>query len=206
MPSLPDLIIDPLTASPLPIGLDLNKLQARVDGSDEDDLLAVYIPSAILAAENFMHRTICARPHKWVLRDFPRTARQEIWLPRGKTQSVESIVYKRGGATVTLTGPSSGSPPGSDWQEDLRGNDGASIMPLRGRTWPSVDDDVPDPVVINFTAGWTESEIPEAIRHAILFAVADAFGVRNQEDYRQDLPRVFARERMLSDWAMARIY
>lgn len=194
-----DLKVDDLPMSPLPVDLATLKTQAAVDGTDLDTIISdVYLADAILWAEGFMRRTIVSRGHRWVLKDFPRWGRQEIRLPRGKTVSVDSIVYHRNGSTTTLTGPSS-DPAGTDWREDLRGDSGAVLMPPRGEDWPSVDDDHPAPVVINFTAGWTT--IPERIIHALAFHVTDSIEIRNSQAERNDAP-----ERMLAPWALPRVY
>jgi hypothetical protein len=204
------LEIDPLAGSPLPVDLDLIKAHAAIDSADFDALLPVYLFAAIDWAENAMHRTIFARPHRWVLRDFPRggstiPSLQAIRLPRGKTQSVEQIEYVSGNQTFSLTGPSSGSPAGTDYREGLRGDDGGVVTPVSGGNWPSVDRQAPAPVTIHFTAGWTASEVPAAIIHALLFAVADAFEMRGEADMSSGT-RFEAREALISAYRLIRFY
>jgi len=152
-----------------------------------------------------MRRTIYAREHTWVLREFPPCSPQEIHLPRGKTQSVDAIAYSVGGSVTTLTGPSS-SPEGTGWQEDLRGEDGGVIMPTRGSSWPSTDLDVPSPVVITFTAGWLADEIPDDIIHALLFAVSDAFDTRGSADLTVFGKNFDTRESLISRYRLKRWY
>jgi uncharacterized phiE125 gp8 family phage protein len=200
------LEVDPLAGSPLPVDLDLIKAHAAIDSTDFDALLPVYLFAAIDWAENAMHRTIFARPHRWVLRDFPHTRFEEIGLPRGKTQAVEKIEYVSGNQTVTLTGPSSGSPAGTDYREDLRGDDGGVVAPGNGRSWPSVDYDAPAPVIIHFTAGWTVGSVPSAIIHALLFAVADAFEMRSEADLSGSGTHFQAREALISPYRLVRLY
>lgn len=205
------LQVNALTMSPLPVDLALIKTHCTVDGTDLDDNIEVYLKAAIDWAEGSMHRTIFQRAHSWVLRDFPRGGRMEIRLPRGKTQSVESIVYVNGGQTFTLTGPSSGSPAGDDYQEALQGDDGATLMPPRGSDWPSVDFDVPSPVTINFTSGWAAADVPGDITHALLFSIADAVDLRGTADFSsQSLmdggPRYHVREMLVSGWSLSRWY
>jgi hypothetical protein len=106
-----------------------------------------------------------------VLADFPQTAYQRIRLPRGKTRAVQRVEVTVGGAITTLQGPSSGSPPGADYQEDLTGDDGAELMPRRGGSWPSPDSDCPAPVAIVFEAGWAPEEIPADITRALMYWV-----------------------------------
>jgi uncharacterized phiE125 gp8 family phage protein len=176
------LDVSTLDASPLPLSLTLAKQHLAEDSTDNDELIETYILAAIKWAEGQMRRTIYSRSHSWTLKDFPRGPDQTIRLPRGKTQSVESIAYVSGGSTVTLTGPSSGSPAGTDYQEDLRGDDGGILLPLSGASWPSTDIDAIAPVTVTFTAGYLAAEVPQDIIHALLFAISDAFENRGTAD------------------------
>ena len=158
----------------LPLDLETLKTDLRISSDDLDDVIVEqYIPDAVEWAEGVMRRSIVARVHRWIVSDFPCGYDQTIYLPRGKTQSVTSIVYKSGGIATTLRGVSSGSPVGSDYQEDLRGHQGR-IMPNRGESWPSVDCDVPDPVVITFSAGWPVASVPADIKRALTARVFGA--------------------------------
>ena len=192
-----------LPASPSLISQPLIDLHASISSGDYAPLVDLYLPSAIQWAEGYMHRTVISRAHEWTLRGFPCNW-QEIRLPRGKTQSVEQIRYWRNGAYRTLTGASSGSPAGSDYQEDLSGDDGGVLMPPRGCDWPSVDDEVPAPVVIHFTAGWAVADVPEQIIHAIALHVTQSIGHRGD-----DAPDEYAARAMnacLSGWCLPRVY
>lgn len=159
----------------IPFDLDLLKADLRIATNDLDDvLMSQYIPDAVEWAEGAMRRSIMARTHRWILSCFPYGADQTIKLPRGKVQGVTSIVYSSGGSPVTLRGPTSGSPVGSDYQEDLRGHCGR-LMPLRGASWPSADIDVPSPIVITYTAGWsTAQDVPADIKRAMTASIHGA--------------------------------
>lgn len=200
-----------LPGSPSPVDLDLIKQHCSIDDDDFNDQLEVYLSAAILWAEGSTHRTIFSRAHKWVLKDFPYSERNEIRLPRGKTRSVESVQYSLNGAAQTLRGPTSGSPIGSSYQEDLRGDDGAILMPPRGGSWPSPDIDVPAPVTINFTAGWLPADVPADVLHAVLFSISDAFDLRGTSDFSPAMiqlggPRFEAREALISPYRLVRWY
>lgn len=199
------------TAWPWPISKDLVEQHLRLDASDQDDLLKSFVLAAAEWAEGDTHRTIFKRDVRWVLREFPYDGRMEIQLPRGKTNSVASIQYSVNGSMVTMRGPSSGSPTGTDFQEDLRGDGGAILMPARGGSWPSADCDVPAPVVITFSAGWVPAEVPMDIVHAMLFAVSDAFDIRSTSDFDASTlsatgPRFAVRSALISPYRMSRVY
>lgn len=200
------LDIDALAiGSPPVIAMDLIKAHCGIDGGAFDDQLALYLAAAIEWAEGAMRRTIYARPHRWVLRDFPRARDPSILLPRGRTASVASIAYVQDGQTVTLTGPSS-SPAGTDWREDLGSPSGGLLLPPRGEAWPGVDRDSPAPVKITFTAGWESDDVPPDIVHAILFAVADAVDIRGTGDLNAHGGGLDARLALLSSWDIVRWY
>ena len=141
----------------------------------------VIVGAAVEWAESVMHRSILAKAHRWVLSDFPRSFYADIRLPRGKTQSVASIIYSNNNALTTLTGPTS-AVPGTEFRENLRGDEGASLFPTYNGTWPSVDTQAPEPVLITFTAGWTAATIPLQIKHAIAWACSDFLEISGASD------------------------
>lgn len=205
------LDVDPLVlGSPWLISESLVKAHSRIDTSDEDALLEVYLRAAIGWAESATNRVIYQRPCRWVLRDFP-VWNQEIRLPCGLAQSVESIVYYSSAQSHTLTGPSAGSPGGTDYQEDLNADSGGVLMPPQGGTWPCADYDAVAPVVINFTAGWAAADVPAELQHAILFAVEDMYDARSTGDVDPAMlsavgSSLAVRETLISPWRLTRIY
>ena len=146
------LDIDPVATSPSPIELDVIKTHCAVDFDDQDELLVSYMFAAIDAFEGIAHRSAFSREHRWTLKDFERDGNGGMWLPRGKVSAISSIAYVLNGTTTTLTGPTS-SPVGDDYQEALF-DASALILPPRGQSWPSVDYDAPQPVLITYTAGF----------------------------------------------------
>ena len=199
------LEVSALDSSPLPIDLDFIKDHCSIDSTDFDTLVETYLYASILWAEGFMHRTIYSRSHVWVLKEFPYLANSEIQLPRGKTQSVESIVYSLNGSTITLTGPSS-SPAGTGYQEDLTGDHGGVLLPTRTECWPSTDYDVPAPVKINFTAGWATASVPQQITQAVLFSIDDMFELRGAQDVANKGANLQLRESLLLPFKLNRFY
>lgn len=219
------LEVDPLVGSPLPVDMSLVKLHCAVDGDEQDQLLETYLLAAITAFENTTHRTLFSRSHTWVLSEFPYQTEggivftdnytlgfgdfsaapyETIWLPRGKTRSVEKVEYVHDGQTVTLTGPSS-NPAGTDYQEDLRGDDGGLIAPPIDQSWPTADWDAAAPVTITFTAGWGSDELPADVLTALLWYVRTSL-----DDARVDPARAQANmnvfESMVSSYRLSRVY
>ncbi len=206
--------IDQLSPIPaMPVDIERVKAHCRIDAGNDalDDLAEFYLRAAVEWAEGAMDRTIVARPHRWVLREFPADEYQDILLPRGRTKSVESVQYSVGGSLTTLYGPSSAT-PGTSYQEDLQSLDGATLMPSRGASWPTVDADVPAPAIINFTAGYDFGAVPEDIMHALMFAVSDCFELPGSSDIPQAVSLSSAgshleiREMLVSGYRLHRIY
>lgn len=152
----------------LPLSLAQTKTFLRISSAEFDDLIdSMYLPAAVQWAEGYTRRSILAKTHYWVLQDFPSELPQAIYLPRGKTQSVTSIAYTQNNATTTLTGPTSGSPQGTGYRENLRDEAGGILYPNYNATWPDVDTDAPAPVLITYSAGWTKATIPADIKNAL---------------------------------------
>jgi len=196
------ITIDIDAPTTLPLDLDTVKNDLRISGNDLDtEIICQYIPDAVSWAEGCMRRSIISREHRWLLTDFPRTITQEIVLPRGKTQSITSIAYTSNGAVTTLTGATT-SPQGTGYQEDLRGHAGR-IMPNRNASWPSVDVDVPAPVVITFNAGWlTAALVPADIKRALTARIYEAMELNGLLMIRQGFDFEFT-NKLISAWRVA---
>jgi len=190
--------LDPLPDESL---FDLTTLKADLRCGDEFDTLLVgqYIPDAIAWAERETRRSIQARAVRWILECLPYGYDTTLYLPRGKVQSVTSIVYSSNGSPVTLRGPTSGSPAGTDYQEDLRGHQGR-VMPLRGASWPSADEDVPSPVVVTFVAGWTAATIPAEIKRAMTARIQDSMELPGSDSFNALIKDVEFPEKLLSGY------
>jgi uncharacterized phiE125 gp8 family phage protein len=198
------LDIDPLDGSPLPIDLELIKQHLSIDYDDQDALIEQFTLAAIEAFEGTTHRTLIQREHRWVLASFPFSYKLGIWLPRGKTVAVEQIEYVTGGETTTLTGPTS-TPAGSDFQEDLRGNDGGCLLPPQGESWPGVDIDAVAPVTVTFTAGWEAASMPPDALQAILWYIRTSLDDARTDPMKTEANmRVF--EAMVSGFRLSRFY
>lgn len=198
------LDIDPVPTSPLPIDLGLVKSHCAVDFDDVDDLLTTYIMAAVNAFENTTHRSLFAREHRWVIDGFPIYPWERIRLPRGKTVSVASIEYSSNGSHATLTGPTS-NPVGTDYLEDLRGDDGGLLMPAQGEQWPTADLDVPDPVVITFQAGYDAATLPSDILTALLFFIRTSLDDGRTDPTKQEA-NLRAFESYVSGYRLSRVY
>jgi hypothetical protein len=204
-------MIEPLSLSwaadtAFPISVWTIKQHLRISDAQLEPLLNdVHIPAAVQWAEAYMRRSILAKTHYLVLRDFPHEGAQEIELPRGKTQSVTSIVYSSANATTTLRGPTSGSPIGTQYRENLRSDTGGVLYPIYNGAWPYADTMAPEPVLITYSAGWTAATVPADIKHAICLYCADALEITGAADMGGNTD-LAAKERLLDPWKVMRWY
>lgn len=167
-----------------PVTLNDVKQHLRLTTDDEDSILQLYIQSAREWAEDVTHRALITQTWNCTFDRFP-IGRGEIYLPKGRCQSITQITYTDDAdATITLTGPSAGSPGGTDYQEDLSSDEGGRIAPPHDDDWPSdVRPWTPGGISVRFVAGYgTGTAVPAAIRTAIMFRVADLFRFRGEED------------------------
>ena len=145
-----------------PVSLDALKAHLRVDGGDEDELLAAYCAAAREACETFQGRAYVAQIWQVTLDRFPGPG--EDWvadkdfvpsadpfsvgvikLPRPPLQSITSIAYvDANGATQTLAA--------SGYQVDTASEPGR-VLPAYNGSWPSTRAQ-PNAVTITFTAGY----------------------------------------------------
>ncbi len=168
-----------------PINMAEAKLHLRVDHDEEDDMIQIYLKSAVATVEEYTRRAIVNQTWQMTLPHFPQRYPFEIRLPLGKCSAVNSIVYlDDNGASQTLTGPTSGSPAGTDWQEDLSSDEGARIRPPVSGDWPTVQDEAIQPVTISFVVGYGTSpdNCPDSLKTAILYQLTDLYEFRGTID------------------------
>lgn len=58
-------------------------------------------------------------------------------------------------------------------------------MPPQSANWPSADTDVPEPVVVTFTAGWLVDEVPQDIVTAMLLYIGEHLDILSPADLGQ---------------------
>jgi uncharacterized phiE125 gp8 family phage protein len=174
----------------------------RLAGTDDLQLVShqVYLKAAVEFVEGQTQRTLASRAHKLTLMRFPYGS-NAITLPRGLCTAVAQITYYDGtNSAVTLTGPTS-TPSGTDYQEDLSSPHGGRLRPAVGMSWPSVATEVIAPVVIEFTAGYTDLQlVPYSLQNAIYVAAAQYLDNPDgmEKDMNIDLPFT-----LLSPWRLS---
>lgn len=160
------LITPPVVA---PVTLAEAKLQCRIDGDEEDTLLAAYIDAATQAAEHELGRKLITQTWEAVYDAFNGGA-MELNAPR--VQSIVSITYIAADTTTATLASSAyvldaDQPPG--W-----------VHPAAGTAWPATAD-AANAVRIRFTCGYgpAPADVPANVRQWILMHIATAY--RNRE-------------------------
>lgn len=177
----------------LPLTLEEVKDHLRVDGEDEDALLSAYLRAETENVEGTLNRSLVTQTVDLYLDRFPS---EPIDLPRSPVQSVTGVNYTVQGATATY---------GSTFAAANYTLDTVSV-PNRvvlkaNRTWPSATLETDRPVRVRYVAGYGDegSDVPEAIRTAVLLRVGDRFWNReNTSDTRAYATR--AAERLLAPY------
>lgn len=162
-----------------PVTLAEAKLHLRVDGSDEDALIARLISAAREQAEQELDRAVAPQTLQLLLDAFPAGA---IRLPRGPVTSVTSVQYvDDAGVLQTIAGANYAL---DDAQID------AWLLPAYGFDWPATRDEA-NAVRVTYVAGW--SSCPAAVQQWILLAVGTMFASREADSDRPALPQDFSR-------------
>lgn len=148
------------------------KAHLRVTGTDEDAHLAnlALIATAHLEGpDGYLNRALPTQNWRLTLGCFPGGNGLRIPLP--PTASIVSVKYDDTGdaeQTVATT------------VYELKTRHGRSTLVLQaGEAWPGSVKDAPGAVRVEFTAGYGEaSDVPAAIRMAVLLMVGSLYGVR----------------------------
>lgn len=140
------------------------KQDLRVDHGDEDFKIQRLILAASQRVEALTQRRYIAQTLEWVL---PRWPAAVIRLPVAPVNEVVSVTYAdQAGAAQIL--------PSSDYVVSPHGAT-KSIRMKRGQTWPLLDTDAAEPVVIRFTTGGQLADVPAAAQAATLLIVAQLY-------------------------------
>jgi hypothetical protein len=187
-----------------PVSLDLVRQQARVDHTDDDNLLAIYLTTARSLAENYLARALMLQTLRYSVSDsppgplwpltaitpvilplwlpYPLVFQAPIRLPRFPVQSINRVAVSHTGQVndTILT-------QGKDYTQDLTG------APARLLLQPSSQPQVGQHVLIDFVAGYDPAiePVPALINTAILFGAAWLYEHRGDDAGTDDLPNAF---------------
>ena len=169
------------TAEPAvePISLAEARAQCRIDGTAEDDLLAIYIDTARRACEKLLSSALITQDWTQTLDAFPSTG--DIKLLKPPVQSILSVTYvDTAGATQTLASDA--------YVLDGVGDDDEAaktywLLPADGTTWPATDD-VINAVTISMRCGFGDegADVPGPLRAWMLLNIGLLYAQREAVD------------------------
>ncbi len=146
---------------------------ARLDNTDDSEIIVMLINASRRQAENLTRRALITQTWELYLDRFPNW---EIFLPKPPLQSVTSITYvDSAGVTQTLAA--------GQYTVDIVSEPGR-ITPAYGLLWPVTRDQI-NAVCIRFVAGYGLAvAVPAGIKNWILMRTSTAF--RNRDEYQID--------------------
>lgn len=142
------------------------KLQAKIDSTADDSLIAIYVAAARQWVEQMTGYGIGAQT--W---DYQQETWADEWyLPVAPLTSVASVKYfDASGVEQTLSA--------SVYRVDLASEPGR-IELVSGQTWPVLETGRGLPITIRYTAGFTSANVPTPLVQAILILAGHFYDQR----------------------------
>jgi len=178
----------------LSISLEEVKDHLRVDCDDEDALLSGYIRAETENVEQVLNRALVTQTVDLYLDAFPSDG--TVNLPRSPVQSVTGVNYTTQGSSGVY-----GSTVGAaQYTADIFSTPARVVRRSTGE-WPTADLETDNPIRVRYTAGYGDmgSDVPEAIRTAILLRVGDRYWNREATAEKNVYP-TRAAERLLAPY------
>ncbi len=157
--------------------------------SAEDSYIDGLITIARQIVEEYLKRALITQTWYYHLNNWPED--DFIYLPLGKLQSVTSVTY------LDTDGDSS-TFSSDDYIVDTYSNLGRVVLGY-GETWPSATLYPSNPITVEFVCGYGDvaSDIPKAIRQAVLLIAGELYERRENTDVKQMYTVPVCAERLL---------
>jgi len=162
-----------------PVTLADAKQHMRVDTDDDNDYILALISAARRYAEEYLDRALITQQLRMRVDTFP----YEFELPRppmatAGTFTATAITYALDPGSASTATPTTTTLSASSYRVD-RDDTPGRIRTVYNGTWPSHLTD-PNAVTVTWWAGYgaAASDVPQAIRHAILMHVAHLYESR----------------------------
>jgi uncharacterized phiE125 gp8 family phage protein len=159
-----------------PVSLAEMKAWLRLDGADEDDVLAAVIATARAAVEARSGRRLVAQGWRWALDRWPPAP--VLQLPVSPVRAIDAVrVRDAAGAAVSL--------PASAWQLDAASDPARlallAAVPAPGRPLAGIE--------IDIAAGYgAPAAVPPALKLAVRLTAARLFENRGEQPDEGELP------------------
>lgn len=176
---MPTRIIALVPGALQPVNLTEAKTHLRVDGTDEDALIEVYIMVATQAAADRLQRTLVPTRYRLTVDVFPAA----LVLIMPPVATVESVKYLDATGTQQTLDP-------QDYLLDSVSEPGY-LVPAVGRAWPATQDRI-NAIEVEYTAGYAAGLVPTPVKQWILLALGDLYEQRARSADKPEVPRNFA--------------
>ncbi len=156
-----------------PVSIAIARLQCHVDGTDEDELLSIYIGAARAQAEALTGRALIDQTWQQTLDAFPV---EGIQLLKPPVSSIPSVTYvDANGAVQTLSS--------AGYALDSAASPSGWLLPADGTTWPATDD-VVNAVRVQMRCGYgpAATDVPAPLRQWMLRTIAYFYDQRTAAD------------------------
>lgn len=171
-----------------PITTSLLKSHLRLNTTDEDSLLAMYITAARQLFESYTERACITSTWRLYMDAFPRVIR----LPKAPLQSVTSVQYYD--TTNNLVTWSN-----TNYSVDIQREPGRIVPNVWFPGWqiwpcyPALSWAVSPKIIVEFVAGWTTNNVPALVQQGILLLASHFYANREAltADKLSDLPLGF---------------
>ncbi len=175
-----------------PVTVDEVKAHLRIDGTDDDAMLAAMITAAREEAEHRLERACARQTVQLLLDEFP----EDIPLPMPPLVSIQSVTYADAdGNTQTVDS--------ADFTTDV-GQEPPWLLDATGNGWPTPGE-FANAVQVTYEVGYTPADIPRAIKHWILLRIGTLYAYREADSDKVPQPAPFA-DRMLDRYRVIRGY
>lgn len=153
-----------------PISLIEAKAHCRVDGTDDDTLIGLYIQAARAKAENYTGSAIITQVWDQSIDEFPEA---EIELTKPPVTSITSVTYiDESGVAVVM--------PSTDYTLDTTYP--CWLLPAVAADWPTTRDQA-NAVTIRYVTGYSHpAVVPGDIRAWLLLSVGYLWAQRESHD------------------------
>lgn len=181
-------LITPPSAEPVTLAEAKKHLNLEI--TDDDAYVTALIVAARQYAEEYCWRALLTQTWERVSDRFEDPMR----LGKGNVQSITSVTYlDDAGLRITL--------PAATYVLDTISS---SLRLAHGNSWPGVRSQW-DAVIVRFVAGWTEADVPQTVKQAILLLVSQMYEHRTPEVTGTIVSPVrFAFEALLSPYRVVR--
>jgi uncharacterized phiE125 gp8 family phage protein len=158
----------------LPVTLAEAKAHLRVDGADDDTLIAGLLAAAVGhldGAEGLLGRALVEQQWTLVLDAFPASAEKPVRIPLPPLVSVAAVRYvDAAGATQTWDA--------ANWRIAPQGAMPGHLLPVHGESWPTTRTQAAA-VEIDFTAGYgAAAGVPAPLKAAMLLLIGHWYANR----------------------------